>query len=307
MVTIYLDAVWLLNFCLDLMLLMLTQALGRNNTRKFRLVLGAMIASFLVPISLYFPESFLTSIIGKLIYSVLIILCTFRFQSIYQTLKLLLLFYFTTFAIGGGLIATHYIFQNPIGVASSGILTFDSGYGDPISWVFVIVGFPIISLFTKHRMDRHAAEKIRYEQLCPITIQVNNISFSTTGYIDSGNQLVDPLTKKPVIVCDEEFLKNWFSETDWKLLEVANKELNFEDLPNEWEKRIHIIPFQGVEGKSMFMLAIKPDRLVVYHNNEKMITSKVLIGIQFGQLTKDQSYHCLLHPQIIKVATVHTA
>ncbi|TFJ94566.1 sigma-E processing peptidase SpoIIGA [Lentibacillus salicampi] len=301
--TIYLDAVWLLNFLLDMMLLMLTQALAKDSTRKRRVIFGAFIASLLVPITIYYPDSFANSMPGKLIYSVIIILCSFNIYSIYRMIKLWLLFYFTTFSIGGGLIAVHFLFQNPADVSANGILTFNSGYGAPVSWLFVVIGFPLSWYFTKRRMDRHATEKIRYDQLCAVTIQIQRINHSTSAYIDSGNQLTDPLTKKPVIICDEYFLKQWFTEADWAMLKTAHDTLNFEMLPEGWEKRIHIVPFQGVEGSRNFMLAIKPDNITIDYDDNEIMTHKVLIGIQFAELTKDGSYHCLLHPQIIKLAS----
>src|SRR5699024_96215 len=116
----------------------------------------------------------------------------------------LLLFYFITFSIGGGLIAAHFLLQNPVGISSNGILTMEKGYGDPISWIFIIVGFPIVWWFTKNRLDKHATDKIHYDQLYSVTIRLNGEDHSTKGYLDSGNQLVDPLTKKPVIICDRD-------------------------------------------------------------------------------------------------------
>jgi len=302
-VTIYLDAVWLLNFFLDMMLLMLTQALAKDSTRKRRIIFGAFIASLLVPITIYYPDSPVDTLPGKLVYSVVIILCSFKIYSIYRMMKLLLLFYFITFSIGGGLIAIHFLFQNPVGLSDNGILTFNSGYGDPVSWLFVMIGFPLSWYFTKTRMDRHAIEKIRYDQLCEVIIKFQNISHSTTGYIDSGNQLTDPLTKKPVIICDEYFLKQWFTETDWKELKHVHDTLDFGELPHEWEKRIQIVPYQGVGGSRSFMLAVKPDDITIVYDEKEIVTSKVLVGIQFAELTKDQSYRCLLHPQIIKRAS----
>ncbi|MBY7143718.1 sigma-E processing peptidase SpoIIGA [Virgibacillus sp. NKC19-3] len=305
--TIYLDAVWTLNFFLDMMLLMLTQALARDSTRKRRIIIGAFIASLLVPITIYFPDSFFNSVIGKLLYSVIIILCTFGFFSIYRIMKMLLLFYFTTFAIGGGLIALHFLLQSPLGVSTNGILTFNSGYGDSISWIFVVIGFPLVWLFTKGRMDKHVVDKIRYDQIYPVTIQLKNRSYSTTGYIDSGNQLIDPLTKNPVIICDELFLKQWFTEADWNLLKTAHKELDLEKIPKKWENSIQIVPYRGVQGGNNFLFAIRPDQLIVYYGEQKIITRKLVIGIQFEALTKDRSYHCLLQPQIITKAVVHSA
>lgn len=305
--TIYLDAIWTLNFILDMMLLMLTQILAKDQTRKIRIMFGAFIASLLVPITLYFPNTFITTTYGKFLYSIFIILSSFKFKNVYRTAKLLLLFYFTTFAIGGGLVAVHFLFQNQMMISENGLITFNNGYGDPVSLTYILIGFPIIWLFTKKRMDKHGIDKIRYNELCPITIKLNGVSYSTTGYIDSGNQLVDPITKHPVIICDEIFLKQWFTNNEWEILKEAHNKLNYQKIPKAWEKRIHIIPYHGVEGKSNFLMAIRPEKIVVYYGQEKILTHKVLIGIQFSRLTKDETYHCLLHPQIIKLAPVESA
>jgi stage II sporulation protein GA (sporulation sigma-E factor processing peptidase) len=305
--TIYLDAVWVLNLLLDMMLLLLTQALCREHTSKIRLVLGAFIASLIVPITLYFPESYITTVIGKIVYSILIILVTFRFVSVNRTMKQLLLFYFVSFAIGGGLFAAHYFLQEPIALSTSGIFSFSSGYGDPVSWMFVVIGFPIAFWFTKIRMDKHAIEKIRYDQLYNVTLMIKKRTFSTFGYIDSGNQLVDPLTKRPVVICDESFLIQWFEQEEWDQLKQAAEEINVDKIPAGWEEHIKIVPFQGVEGKSNLLFTIKPDELTIFYEGQRIVSTKLLVGIQFAALTKDKRYHCLLNPQIIKLAAVHSA
>src|SRR5690625_7648355 len=103
------------------MVLMMKQTLAKDSTTKIRIIIGTFVTSLLVPISLYFSWSFFTSVLGKFLYSVTIIICAFRFITIYHMLKLLALFYFTTFSIGGGLIAAHFVFQNPIGLSDNGL------------------------------------------------------------------------------------------------------------------------------------------------------------------------------------------
>src|SRR5699024_1803022 len=141
-----------------------------------------------------YPNTFFTSVVGKLIYSLGIIVCTFRFRTVHQTIKLLMMFYFTTFAVGGGLIGINYLLKQPMVMTASGVLTFNGGFGQPVSWLFVVIGFPIVWKFTKNRMDKHAIEKIRYEQMYDLALQIDKKQFYTTGLMDSGNQLVDPLT-----------------------------------------------------------------------------------------------------------------
>lgn len=304
---IYLDVVWALNFLLDFMLLMLTKALVRDNTKIIRIVFGAFIASLIVPITIYFPDHYINSFSGKIVYSFIIILSSFGYITVYRYLKLLFMFYFTTFAIGGGLVGLHFLFSNPITMSSSGIVTFNKGYGDPVSWLFVIIGFPVVWYFTKYRMDKHVSEKIRYDQLYPVTIEMKDQRYSTMGYIDSGNQLTDKLSNKPVVICDEVFLKQWFTEEDWLNLKEAYETLNMDLIPQDWESRVQIVPYQGVAGSHSYLFTLRPDQLIVRYDNSQIVSQKLLIGIQFGELTKDKSYHCLLHPQIIKLSTIQSA
>jgi len=301
--TIYLDAVWILNFLFDWLLLLLTRKLARDQTKNIRIIFGALVASAIVPFSIYFPDSMLLSLPGKLLFSVIIILVTFGFISIHRLSKLLLLFYFITFAIGGGLIAVNFLLQNTF------ILSGDSGsaFGDPVSWIFVFVGFPLLWLFTKRRMDKHAMEKIDFDQQCSVIIQLKDKSQTTIGYIDSGNQLTDPITKKPVIICDEFFLKHWFTNQEWNQLKEAQDTLNFDLLPEVWRKEIQLVPYRGVGGRTMMLICLKPENVTVFYEDQKMTATKVLIGVQFAELAKDRSYHCLLHPELIRLAGKHSA
>ncbi|MBM7571742.1 sigma-E processing peptidase SpoIIGA [Aquibacillus albus] len=299
-VTIYLDAVWLLNFLLDWMILLLTQMITRDNTRRFRIVIGAFVASIIVPITLFLPDSLLTTPFGKVIYSLFIILCAFGYRNIHQYFKRLLSFYFVSFSLGGGLIALHFLMGQQVMVSNSSMLTFQTGYGDQISWLFVGVGFPIIWLFTKSRMDKHALESFKQDQLFYVTIQLKGKSYTTTAYVDSGNQLVDPFTQKPVIICDQTFMSNWLSKEELAQLESAQVNLNFDNVPENWEHMIHIVPYQAVDGKPTFMIVLKPEKLHLSYEDKQISTNKLLIGLQFAELTSDGSYHCLLHPQLFK-------
>lgn len=304
---IYLDAVWLLNFLLDYMLLLLTDKLAKLHTSRYRLAFGAFVASLIVPLSIYYPNSFFTSVIGKVIFSIIIILSSFGFKTIYRLVKLVTLFYLMSFAVGGGLIALHFLIQQPITVSETGFVTYNKGFGDPLSWLFIVVCFPLVWIFTKQRMDKHVQDKIRYDATIPVTLKINGVSHSTESFIDSGNQLVDPFTKKPVIICDETFLSPWFDKKDWEQLMIAHETLDMDKIPKQWVDQLRIIPYQGVEGGNGFLFTIIPDDITIYYDNKEIHTTDFLVGIQFGNLTGDGSYHCLLQPELIKTAIHYSA
>lgn len=296
--TIYLDAVWSLNALVDYMLLSLTNYLCRTKATRLRLIFGSLFASLIIPIQLYFPYSFITTVSGKLIFSCFIVLITFKFVTLFRFIKLFFTFYFVTIVIGGGLIATYYLFEHPL-TSFFKQYAIHSGYGDPISWIFVVIGFPVLWFFLKHQMDRQRIDNFNHDQLYQVTIRMDKRTFQTTGFLDTGNQLIDPLTSYPVILCDEQFLRQWFSDYEWNVLKNSYKQSMFTELPLKWSKKIRLVPFYGAGGERDLLMALKPDYLSVKWENESITVKQILIGIQFNTLTSDQRYHCLLHPKIV--------
>lgn len=305
---LYLDIIIILNLLFNLMILSLTKYLARVHTTIYRLLFGTMIATSLVPIVIYFPDSYFNSMLGKGIYSIFIVIAAFGIKSIFHIMKNICIFYFISFSIGGGLFGLHFLVQDTLGNKTNKFLLYVNNlYGDQMSLLIILIGFPIIWFFTKTRMDRHVKDKIKYDQMYNCIFTINEVSHQTVGYIDSGNHLVDPLSNRPVVICDETFLKNFFTDKDWELLCSSIINHDMEQIPTSIQKQISIVPYQGVGGNSDLLFTIRPDKLTVFYENEVIETNDVLIGIQLANLTADNSYHCLLHPQIIHLSTVRSA
>ncbi|QHS22175.1 sigma-E processing peptidase SpoIIGA [Virgibacillus sp. MSP4-1] len=297
---LYLDAVWLLNFLIDWMILQIVHWITRSGTHRGWLIAGAFIASLLVPVNVFFPENILATLPGKIIFSFFILMSSFGFKNTKLFLKQFFTFYFVTFAIGGGLFGIYFLMGQQFQSQDGLFITYNSGYGDMISWIFVLIAFPIVWWFTRRRLDQITFDNIRFQELCPVKIRVNNQIHETTGFFDSGNHLMDPFTKKPVIICDEKVLKPFFSDKEWHAIKSCHENWSFEELPDRWISRIRMIPFQGVGGKRTFILIFKPDSLYVRYQDRDYAFDQVFIGIQFGELSSDGTYHCLLHPKMMQ-------
>lgn len=305
---IYLDLIIMLNVVFNFFLLLLTKYVARETIPWFRLFLGTVIATLLVPLVIYFPNTFIQSLLGKVIYSILIIVVTFGIKSVQQVVANLFIFYFISFTVGGGLIGIQYLTTQSTSISNYNFLLYvNNMYGNQVSLVLLFIGFPLVLYFTKSRLDMHAKEKIKYDQLYEVTIEMNSKNLRTRGFIDSGNHLTDPFTNRPVVICDEILLKQFFDEQDWNLIRKAITEESFEQIPHRFKKLISIVPYQGVEGKSSYMFTMRPDKLVIIYENQLIESRNVLIGIQLANLTVDHRYHCLLHPHIIQFGTVRTA
>ena len=59
--------------------------------------------------------------------------------------------YVSTFLIGGALIGVHYFIQFDSQLNTKVLLSNVSGFGDPISWLFVLIGFSACLAFLKEK------------------------------------------------------------------------------------------------------------------------------------------------------------
>src|SRR5690554_6568438 len=98
-------------------------------------------------------------------------------------------------AIWGGLLGLHFFLETDTSFIKGTFATRTSGFGSPITWLFVVIGFPIIYFFSKQRFESLEAEKIRYDQIYPVSILAGGIELKLQGFVDSGNRLEDPISR----------------------------------------------------------------------------------------------------------------
>jgi stage II sporulation protein GA (sporulation sigma-E factor processing peptidase) len=294
--SIYLDAVWFLNLCFDGLLLMLTAVMLKRKLIFWRIAAGAFIGSLIVLLMFTPFSEIVAHPITKIIFSVCMVIIAFGFKRFRFFLQGLLCFYFSAFIVGGGLIGLHYFIKSNIFLSEFGLLTVSSGLGDPVSWLFVIIGFPVIWYFARNRVEDIELKKIQYDQIVEVTIEIEGNLLQLRGLVDSGNHLYDPISKTPVMVLDMKKADHMLPPS---LIEAAKNldQLSFDQL--EWENRIRIIPYRGVGLSHQFLLALKPDKIMIHTGSESIQAKKALIALNTESLSSDDLYDCLLHPKMI--------
>ncbi|MCP3026203.1 sigma-E processing peptidase SpoIIGA [Halobacillus sp. A5] len=293
---IYLDAVWALNFLMDGMILYLTQGITRAKTSNLRILLGAFVASCIVPVTVLMPDFWMATITGKFFYSLLIIAAAFTFVSIRTAFIQWLTFYFVTFAIGGTLVGIHFFLNNQVQINQGEIITLSTGFGDPFSWIFVCIGFPLSWLFTKWRMEHVQAHRLKTEDLYRVKIEFNGNSIVCTGLVDSGNHLIDPISKKMVFLADCHVWRNFFNNDMVTKLTGEEQMEGIENLEEPYRSAVRLIPYQGAGTGGQLMVTFVVDHITVYTSDGDLVVKKPLLGVQAHDLTVDQMYHILIHP-----------
>ncbi len=307
-VSIYLDVIWLLNFFFDALLLLLTAMILKRKIVKWRILVGSFIGSLLVLLVVSPFAEIGSHPVTKLLFSIVIVGVAFGYKRFRYFLQGLLTFYFATFMIGGGMIGVHYFLEFDVQVFDGTIITQSTGYGNPISWGFVLIGFPLLWYFSKNRMDDIETKQVFYDQIVTVKLEIDDVILHLQGLVDSGNQLFDPITKSPVMILDTTKYEELFPKA---LMEQSkNIELLTNDSSTEshkWESRVRLIPYRGVGQEHQFLLAVKPDRITIYHGNEENIVKKGLVAFNHTTLSTDGEYDCIVHPKMLVSSSIQTA
>lgn len=125
--------------------------------------------------------------------------------------------------------------------------------------------------------------------------------------IDTGNQLYDPLTRTPVMVLEVSLCQDYISESWMRKIRDAEVDqmiaaigTDDETDPFIWQDRLRLVPYRGINKSTQFMLAIKPDRVIISYQDKQNESHKVLIGLDGGKLSSDNSYQAIIHPMLMQ-------
>ncbi len=172
---VYIEEVFILNFLLDFMILYGTKRILKRNNKLIRVVIGSIVGSF-TTFLLFISISNFILLISKLIVSVLLIIIVFGFKNI---IKNTIYFYLLSIIIGG----SAYLFNIKN------------------KYFLVLSSFIVIVILIKEFLSY----KEIYSNKYLVTIFINKKKYLLEGFIDTGNRLVDPISKKNIILTNIKY------------------------------------------------------------------------------------------------------
>lgn len=248
--TIYIDLVILLNYFFDsLILLTVNTTLKRNISLK-----KILFVSLLGELSLL---GFLLSnkyllIILKLEISLILNILTFKYKDIFYTVTNILYFYMVSIILGGFI---YYLKLNNL------------------SYFFILLLVPLILyLYIKQNLNM----KTTINKTYPLTIYFpNKRKLSLTGFVDTGNKLRDPVTKKWVVLVNKKLLQG--------VIRIRTP---------------IYVPYHSLNNKGL-VECIKPEKLVI----EGKEYTNFLIGLMDSKVMINSS-DCILNLEILEELNV---
>ena len=298
--TVYLDIIWALNLLFDSLLLYLTAIFLKRRIRLWRLIAGGFIGSLIILLSFTPLHDYTNHPVSKLLFSVFMVLMVFGYKRWRYFFKGLMTLYAATFLIGGALIGTHYFIQYNSDWTLEVLQASVKGFGDPISWLFVMIGFPIAWHFSKKNLENLEMAKIQFDQIVNVKLTIDTETFIFKGLVDSGNQLYDPLSKLPVMFVS---IKNQLEAMPEPIVKMAAEPesliMGDVEFPSEWQNKLRIVPCRVIGQEHQLIVAVKPDSILIEQNGEMYLCEKGLVSFTIKQLSADDAFQCIVHPKML--------
>lgn len=301
---VYVDLIFLLNFLIDATTLQTTAWARHIQAKKWRIGLAALIGASYV-LMIFAPQlAFMFTFFIKCSVSLLMVYIAFGFTSLQFFLRNCAVFYLVNVMAAGAIVAFHFMLQSTHDVMNGMMFIHSGGLSFPLrlSGMLIIGLFPLsIYLYRKVMGDKKRKELIT--NYCAETeVVIDQHKVQCIGLIDTGNQLYDPLTRTPVMIMEVHHWRNALPATWYELIHTGRLDelLKAMDIEQwEWQHRLRLVPYKGINKGSHFMLALKPDKVVINFDNQHIETEQVLIGLSGDTLSSDRSYEAIIHPTLM--------
>ena len=294
--TIYIDIVLIENLIMNYIILFTTAVVLKIKVNHIRLILASLLGAGYSIIAYMGIIKVYSSIILKIILSVLIIYIAFNPQNIKKMCKDLLLFYLVSFVFGGAAFALIYIIKPQNILMKNGL--FLGTYtlktvmlGAVVAFCIIIGAFAII----KNKISKK-------DMFCEIEILINQKKIKTKAMIDTGNMLKEPITNVPVIVVEHILLYSCMPKDILNnLIDIMGGD--FKNIPcdiqEKYISKLKLIPFSSLGKQNGMLIGIRPEYVKVITDEQEKINKNVIIGIYEKSLTKKGEYQALIGIELL--------
>lgn len=294
--TIYIDVVLIENVIMNFIILLATGLILKEKIKITRLLLSSLLGAIYSVISYMSILGIYSSMVLKIILSIVMIYIAFNPQTMKKMWKDMLIFYLTSFVFGGAAFALIYIVKPQDILMKNGL--FLGTYplktailGGIIAFIIIITAFTVVK-----------SKVTKKDMFCEIEIQLNENKIETTAMIDTGNLLKEPITNTPVIVVEHTLLYDCIPK---EILNHLDELLGgeFKNIPEEikekYMSKLKFIPFSSLGKQNGMLLGIKAEYIKIRSDDKEEKKENIIIGIYNKSLTKRGEYRALIGIELL--------
>lgn len=281
----YVEYIFVENFFIDFILLYITGNLIKKKIIYKRLIAASLIGALYVILVAYFGKTFMMHFIVKISVSVLMIIVAYDNAGIVTNIRVILCFYIVTLIMVGIISALYYFTNNKLTVN--------------LIVISMFIGFAVL----KYLFHEIKIRKEKNDYMRTVNIEINNKTKSIKAFIDTGNELTDPLTGRPVILVNIECLKGILDEdTENEIIEFySNKNKSYINvfLEKNYKLKMRVIRYNTISNKGELMICIIPNNISILSNDNNVIKADALIGIYPQRISQNNDYDALLFKKLL--------
>ena len=273
--TVYLDIVLIENILMNYIILFATGFIQKNDMSQIRLIISSIFGGIYAIVSYLNIIPIYSNFFMKILLSIIMVYIAFNPQNYKKMLKTILLFYLTSFVMGGCALALLYII-NPQNINfENGVLI--GTYPLKVTIIAGIIGFIVIQI--AFRINKRQVKK--KDMYCKLEVVINKKIAKIKAYVDTGNMLKEPITNIPVIIVEKEKIKNLINIDLDKIIGGDSQNIN--------KIKFRIIPFNSIGKQNGMLIGIKTDFVKVMFEEKKKYIEDVIIGIYDKKINKEYS------------------
>jgi stage II sporulation protein GA (sporulation sigma-E factor processing peptidase) len=295
---VYVDILFLINLLMDFVVLWAAARLAQVRVSFWRTAAGAIIGAIYSVLVLFPDFYFMSKIEMKFLVSVLMIMAAYIPLSWKKFGQVVIYFYLIAFTMGGAVLGLIYLMG---GNSLTGMLS-----DLPLHYLWLLIALVTAALLGKYGIAYVKRSLLQDLLKVRVEIQVQGKRFKVIGLVDTGNQLLDPLTGSPVIIVEYGVLKPYLPSELQEIIDT-NGEVNLSKLAEAFPEQgsdfsLRLIPFTTIGKRHGMLVGFRPDEIVVFSGDERVRKTDVVIGIYNRRLSPRGAYRALLHPDLIEAA-----
>ncbi|MBE6051678.1 MAG: peptidase U4 [Clostridium sp.] len=265
---VYLDVVIIENLVIDLFLLLITFNILRYKVKFKRVALSSVIGAAYTVIMVFPKLKVLSSFLFQVFIAFIMILLAARKQKIFNIFKITVVFVLNSIIFSGicfyfSQIGNDYTFKKGITI-------------DNFSAKYMILSLMIIYIIFNRTIEYFKDRSVVNNFIFDIEITIEGIKYYVKGFLDTGNELREPVTNLPCIIVEERLFK------DFKTSKKDIFYINYSAI--------------GYDGK---LAGFKVDKVKIIKAGEKFRELDAIICPCKEVLSKDNEFNALLSRGVI--------
>ncbi len=260
---IYLDVIFLENFLMDYILLLLTGKILHKQKKRLGIIAAASLGSAYTLLYYFLPiVPLIVFQIGNLLIVYVMACLAYKREDTRQ-----------------GVICA--MTMTAVSFVTGGILTWMETFVPDVltqrTYIMMLAGALLFGYLFLQRWTAGIRERL-FRKKChlPVHIRIGEKEIHCRGLLDSGNSLYEPITKRPVVIVEEALLQsNGIAVTEG----------------------FFAIPYHAIGTQKGILKGVLADELELpEQQGEKW--HKVMLGIYEGKISQKDEYQVILHPKL---------